>query len=82
MKTAFRLTQGQNVRVPPLNLDEIPDRYDGPLILDPAGAIERFHYYESLGVTDVNLTMQVGAPLDELIHAMEVISTQVMPEFG
>jgi alkanesulfonate monooxygenase SsuD/methylene tetrahydromethanopterin reductase-like flavin-dependent oxidoreductase (luciferase family) len=72
----------QTETVPPLDLSAKPERYDGPIITDPAGAIEQFKKYESLGVTDINLMMQFGAPIDQLVHSLEVISREVMPAFA
>lgn len=68
--------------VPALDLALCPERYDGPIVTDPAGAIEQFKQYEALGVTDVNLMMQFGAPIEQLIHSLEIISRDVMPAFA
>ncbi|MCS5498264.1 LLM class flavin-dependent oxidoreductase [Cnuibacter physcomitrellae] len=67
--------------VPPLDLDAIPEKAENALLLDPAGAIERFTHYESLGVTDVNMQMQFGEPIEDVFHSMELLSRYVFPEF-
>lgn len=67
--------------VPPLDLNAMPENAENALLMDPDGAIERFRYYESLGVSDVAMQMQFGEPLEDVIHSMELLSKEVMPSF-
>lgn len=67
--------------VPPLDLDAMPEKAENALLLDPDGAVERFKHYESLGITDVNLQMQFGSPVEDVIHSMELMSRHVFPAF-
>ena len=68
--------------VPPLDKTAIPEAYDNVLLLDPDAAIERFSYFESIGVTDINLMSQFGASIEELEHMLEVVGKRVMPAFA
>lgn len=74
--------QIQTETVPPLDMSEQPEKFDGPIVTDPVGAIEQFRKYQALGVTDVNLMMQFGAPIEQVEHSLEVISRHVMPAFA
>ncbi|MCS5498297.1 LLM class flavin-dependent oxidoreductase [Cnuibacter physcomitrellae] len=72
----------QTGTVPPLDLSGAREPHDGRLFVDPEGAISMFSRYESLGVTHLDLTMLFGAPLEDVLHSMELLSRYVMPEFS
>jgi alkanesulfonate monooxygenase SsuD/methylene tetrahydromethanopterin reductase-like flavin-dependent oxidoreductase (luciferase family) len=63
-------------------LDDIYNDYDDPIITTPDKAIQRFKYYESLGV-DAMMTMSAtGGNVADVIGTMETMSKHVFPEFG
>lgn len=61
--------------------DDVFTRYDDPILVGPEKAIERFKHYERLGVDHIAGATAMGASVDEVIKSMEVVATQVMPEF-
>ncbi|MER7796621.1 LLM class flavin-dependent oxidoreductase [Microbacterium sp. NPDC096154] len=63
-------------------LDDIYNDYDDPIITTPDRAIERFKYYESLGVDAVMTMSATGGKVDDVIGTMEVMAKHVFPEFG
>lgn len=63
-------------------LDNIYEDYDDPIITTPEKAIQRFKYYESLGVDAVMTMSATGGKVDDVIGTMETMAKHVFPEFG
>jgi len=64
-----------------IDLSNVYDTYDDPIITDPAGAIKRIKHYESLGVTHLMMLTAFGIPHGEVLRSMELIAREVMPHF-
>jgi len=64
-----------------LDLSNVYDTYDDPIITTPDKAIRRFKNYESLGVTHVLMATAFGLPHKDVLRSMELVAREVMPYF-
>ncbi len=64
-----------------LDLSNVYERYDDPIITTPEKAIRRLKHYESLGVTHVLMLTAFGVPHRDVLRSMELVAREVMPHF-
>jgi len=64
-----------------IDLSNVYETYDDPVITTPEKAVRRFKHYEQLGVTHLMMLTAFGIPHRDVLRSMELIAREVMPYF-
>jgi alkanesulfonate monooxygenase SsuD/methylene tetrahydromethanopterin reductase-like flavin-dependent oxidoreductase (luciferase family) len=65
-----------------LSRDNLYEKYSDPVLTTPDRMIDRFKYYEHLGVDHLACLVAVGQPISEIIKNMELMAKEVFPAFA
>lgn len=57
------------------------ERYADPVMTTPDTMVERFRYYETLGIDHLSCLIAVGQPIDAVIENMRLMAQEVLPAF-
>ena len=62
--------------------DTDEDLYDSLIIGTPEQVVEKLRPYQAMGFHEINLNMNIGAPIAETLASIERFATQVTPHFA
>ena len=62
--------------------DSDEELYDSLIIGTPERVVEKLRPYQAMGFDEINLNMNIGAPIAETLASIERFATQVMPHFA